>query len=141
VLVRDQAIVDSDIVIKLARLELLDRLLRLFDVVHVPTAVARETRLYGRRRRRPDVNRFRRRCRRCSEKHPLVLQAMRGALHRADPSHRHAGEAEAIAQAEALGVRVVLLTDDREATRLAAERGIEVIASPSLLFRIAELAR
>lgn len=137
---RGEAIVDADVLIKLSGLQLLDRLLRVFEVIHVPAAVAREARLYGRQRRRPDVIRFRRLSRRCRRKHPLVFRTVHGALRRADPNHTHAGEAEAIAQAAALGVRVLLM-DDRAGTLLARERGIEVIASPSLLVRIAALGR
>lgn len=133
------AVIDSDVIINFARLRLLDRLFRLFDEIRVPKSVRRETRMH-RYKRRTD-KRFRDRLTSCNTFDLLIFQQTRIALLQRSPkksrrTKSHLGESEAIAQASR-SVSKVLLTDDRDATSVATQRGCRVYSTAMLLRALA----
>ncbi|MHB8420615.1 MAG: hypothetical protein ACYDCL_21290 [Myxococcales bacterium] len=129
------AVVDTTVILNLAKLRLLDKLTRLIGRVYLPQSVQREAKLYGRQRRRRDVIRFKKAAIPCSHWREQVFQTALAKFRRASPA-MSGGEAEMIAQAEFWGVRLVL-TDDHAATIFAGDRGLEVWATPRLLGMLA----
>jgi len=119
------AVVDTTVLIALARLERLDLLSLLYERVFAPHAVQREALVHP---ARPDTR--------------LIREALAGgSVELVDPPDRAprspelaglgAGETAAIAAAHALGAVVVL--DDRRARRAAVALGLDVIGSVGLL--------
>ena len=107
----EAALVDASVIISLAGLELTDKLFHAFAPVYVSQAVARETKLHGRQRRRRDVVRFAKRMTPCRMWDQNVFQAMLAAFTRRRPGKKHRGEAESIAQAVRLQIPVFLTND------------------------------
>jgi len=132
-----EAVLDSDVLIKLEKRKLADKLVKFFATIHVPTAVSREVGLKGRRRHRPDVERFRRRALPCKKIDKTVFAAALVVFQRTNPAKQHIGEAQTIAQALRIGVSIVL-TDDKAATDFAILKGLQVVSSFRLLRMIAE---
>lgn len=131
-----EAIVDSTVILNLAKTGRLDKLCKLIGTIYVPVCVRRETKLYGRRRHRPDVERFKRKTTLCNEWSPAIFEAALATFRQQTPRRSNRGEAEMIAQAALRRVRLVL-TDDLAATRYAQLRGLEVWATPLILVKIA----
>lgn len=131
------AVIDADVAIKLARVSLLDKVLKEFAEIHLTTGVRRELRLDGPRRRRRDVERFKKAAVRCLEWDRTVFNATLAELRYKDPRKSHRGESEAIAQA-ALDKRIrFMLSDDRDATAVARRRGLIVLSFIQLTNRLA----
>lgn len=134
------AIVDSTVILNLASAGLLSKLCRLVGTIYVPVCVRRETKLYGRQRHRPDVERFKRRTLHCNEWDNDTFLAALATFRQQNPRRSNRGEAEMIAQAARRKVSLVL-TDDRDAAQYAALRGLEVWATPLILVKIAATSR
>lgn len=132
-----RAVIDADVLIKLARLGIVDRLVSIFAEVHVPTAVRRETKLFGRRRRDPSVEKFKRKAISCTRWNRTVFLATLASLQAKSPKKTHEGESQAIAQA-VLYSNPFVLTDDKEAHTAARALGLKVFSSVQLVRMISD---